>query len=131
MHPARPRSRILVVDDDLGSRTLAAIVLTEAGYSPICVPTVERALARLAQDGADLVLTDLMMPRLGGVDLMRALRTSTDAPPVLAMTSSDDEVLISEALDLGAAGVLRKPVPPERLVAMVDRVLGPRRSVAA
>jgi len=131
MHPTHPRSRILVVDDDLGSRTLAAIILAEAGYSPICVPSVARAFARLAADGADLVVTDLLLPGLGGIDLLRALKTWPEPPPVVAMTSSDDDVLIEEALELGAAAVLRKPVAIERLVDTVDGLFDARARAAA
>jgi CheY-like chemotaxis protein len=131
MHPSHPRSRILVVDDDLGSRTLAAIVLAEAGYSPVCVPSVVRAFARLAADGADLVLTDLMMPGLTGIDLVRALRTWPEPPLVVAMTSSDDDVLIEEALEFGAAAVLRKPIAIDRLVDTIDGLFAARAREAA
>jgi len=131
MPPAHPRSRIIVVDDDLGSRTLAAIVLAEAGHSPVCVPSVKRALERIEQEEPDLVLTDLLMPESGGLDLIRALSGHAHPPPVLVMTSSDDEALIAQALDLGAAGVLRKPIPIERLATTVAGVLDAHARAAA
>jgi len=120
---SQTRPRILVVDDDLGSRTLTAIVLTEAGYSPTCVATVARALERLERSGADLVVTDLLMPGADGLDLLRAVQAGPDPPPVVAMTASDDQVLIETALELGAAAVLRKPITLARLDATVSALL--------
>jgi len=116
---SHPRSRILVVDDDLGARTLTAIVLAEAGYSPTCVPTVERALDRLTRTGADLVLTDLIMPGAGGLDLLETLAAWPSAPPVIAMTGADDGQLIAAAFEAGASAVLRKPVTSRQLEAAV------------
>jgi CheY-like chemotaxis protein len=130
MSPTEPRPHILVVDDDLGSRTLTAIVLTEAGFSPVCVATAARALDRLGAEGADLVLTDLIMPGVSGIDLIRIVRTWADAPPVIAMTASDDPVLIAEALECGVASVLRKPVVVDALTLAIDLALT-RRSAAA
>jgi CheY-like chemotaxis protein len=126
MHPTHARPRILVVDDDLGSRTLTAIVLAEAGYSPVCVATAARALERLGSGGADLLLTDLSMPGVNGVDLIRILRVWADAPAVVAMTGSDDESLIAAALRLGATAVLRKPVTIDALAEAVDAALAAR-----
>jgi two-component system, NtrC family, response regulator AtoC len=128
MHTTRPRPRILVVDDDLGSRTLTAIVLTEAGYSPLCVATAARALEVLGSDQADLLLTDLVMPGVGGVDLLRILQTWSDPPPVVAVTASDDDSLIAAALRHGAIAVLRKPVSIDMLSAAVEDALGHRRA---
>jgi CheY-like chemotaxis protein len=128
MHTTRPRPRILVVDDDLGSRTLTAIVLTEAGYSPLCVATAARALEVLGADGADLLLTDLVMPGVGGVDLLRIVQAWADPPPVVVVSACDDESLIAAALAHGAVAVLRKPVSIDLLSAAVEVALEQRRA---
>ena len=65
----RRRARVLVVDDDLASCILAALLLEKAGHSPTAVPTVKRALERIGSEGSDLVLTDLMLPGESGLDL--------------------------------------------------------------
>jgi CheY-like chemotaxis protein len=119
MQHSHARPRILVIDDDLGARTMTAIVLAEAGYSPTCVPNVARALDRLTRGGADLVLTDLIMPGSSGLDLLRTLDGWPSAPPVIAITGSDDPELVAAAFELGAAAVLRKPLTPRQLEAAV------------
>jgi CheY-like chemotaxis protein len=116
--------RVLVVDDDLSCRVLASLLLERAGYSPTAVGSVARALKRLAEDGADLVLTDIVMPGRGGLDLLASLPQLGAALPTLVMTGSDDEALVGRALELGARGVLRKPFSPELLRAAVRRALG-------
>jgi DNA-binding response OmpR family regulator len=117
------RIRVLVVDDDLSCRVLAAILLERAGYAPTAVASVERALERTREGGADLVLTDLAMPGLGGLDLLERLLERSDSTPAIAMTASDDEQLVSRALELGAKGVLHKPFSPELLRAIVQATL--------
>jgi CheY-like chemotaxis protein len=118
-----PRHRVLVVDDDLSIRVLVSILLESAGYEPAAVGTVERALARLDDQGADLVLTDLQMSGAGGVELLTCLRLGGSRLPAIAMTGSDDEELIAAARRAGAATVLRKPFSPERLRAAVEASL--------
>ncbi len=117
------RIRVLVVDDDLSCRVLAAILLEKAGYSPTAVASVDRALERIREGGADLVLTDLTMPGLGGLDLLERLLERSDSTPAIAMTASDDEQLVGRALELGARGVLHKPFSPELLRAIVQAAL--------
>ena len=85
------RPKVLVVDDDLASRILAALLLEKAGYSPTAVPTVERALARIDAEGTDLVLTDLQSHRRERTRPLLALRERRSRTPVIVLTASDDE----------------------------------------
>jgi DNA-binding response OmpR family regulator len=120
----RRRARVLVVDDDLASRILAALLLEKAGHSPTAVPTVRRALERIDGDSADLVLTDLTLPGESGLDLLLGLRERGCHTPVIVMTGSDDVDLMARSLDLGAKAVLHKPYPSEWLEAVVGEALG-------
>jgi len=120
---------VLVVDDDLSCRTLAALLLQVGGYEPVAVPSVERALERLDELQVDAVLTDLNMPIESGVDLLLALRARRSSVPVVVMTGSEDEVLIARTRELGARSVLRKPYGAEELRAHVAAVL-PSRAAA-
>jgi two-component system response regulator RegX3 len=120
----RRRARVLVVDDDLACRILAALLLEKAGHSPTAVATVARALERFDDGGADLVLTDLTLPGESGLDLLLGLRERRSATPVIVMTGSDDVELIARALELGATTVLRKPYSSKWLEAAVGEALG-------
>jgi DNA-binding NtrC family response regulator len=120
----RRRARVLVVDDDLACRILAALLLEKAGHSPTAVATVSRALERIDDEGADLVLTDLTLPGESGLDLLIALRERRLDTPVVVMTGSDDVELIARALELGATTVLRKPYSSKWLETAVGEALG-------
>jgi DNA-binding response OmpR family regulator len=129
------RTRVLVVDDDLASRILVAIVLEKGGYAPTAVPTVSRALERIESEGTDVVVTDLIMPGRGGLDLLESLREHAWHTPVIVMTGSDDEELAGRALELGAEIVLGKLYLPEELhvavAAALDRPTAAARTRAA
>jgi DNA-binding response OmpR family regulator len=114
---------VLVVDDDLSCRTLAALLLQLGGYEPVAVASVERALERLDELQIDAVLTDLNMPLESGVDLLLALRARRSAVPVVVMTGSEDEVLIARTRELGARSILRKPYSADELRAAIAAVV--------
>lgn len=117
--PAGGGRFVLVVDDDEGSRSLAAMLLASEGYRPTTAGSVERALERLG--GVDVVLTDLLMPGRDGFELMAVLRERRPRTPVIAMTGSDDSELVRRALALDACAVLAKPLVPDLLaLALAD-----------
>jgi CheY-like chemotaxis protein len=113
------RTRVLVVDDDLASRILVAILLEKGGYAPTAVPSVARALERIESEGTDVVVTDLIMPGRGGLDLLESLRERASRTPVIVMTGSDDDELADRALELGAEIVLDKLYLAEELYVAV------------
>jgi CheY-like chemotaxis protein len=123
------KTRVLVVEDDLASRILVAVLLENAGYAPTAVATIARALERLEDEGTDLVLTDLNLIGESGLDLLRVLRSRHGSPPAIAMTGSDDPRLIAQAFELGARTVLRKPYTAEWLYAAVGSALDQRIAV--
>lgn len=125
-------ANVLVVDDDLACRVLAALLLEHAGHAPTAVASVERALERLCELDADVILTDLNMPGKGGIELLRVMRERESTVPVVAMTASGDDGLVELALDLGARSVLRKPFDQRALHAAIAAVLSsPARPHAA
>jgi len=117
-------ARVLVVDDDLACRALAALLVEHAGHSPTAVASVERALERLADSEVDVVLTDLNMPGRSGIDLLLLMRERRLATPVVVMTGSGDDALIARTIELGATSVLRKPYGTGELEAAVADALG-------
>jgi DNA-binding response OmpR family regulator len=123
---ARPidtvRSRILVVDDNARTQEAIALYLRHAGYEVDVAATGPDALTLAADRAPDLVVLDLMLPGLGGLDVCRALRERTDVPIIMvtARTTEDDKL---EGLRSGADDYVTKPFSPRELVARVATVL--------
>jgi two-component system chemotaxis sensor kinase CheA len=124
----RPRrGRVLVVDDALTIRELQRSILERAGYEVLTAADGGEALRVLAERPADLVLTDIEMPRMDGFALTEAIRDSSElaATPVLILTSRDAEEDRRRGLEAGADGYLVKSAFDEHaLLTAVGRLLG-------
>jgi DNA-binding response OmpR family regulator len=125
--PARPPT-ILVADDETDLRELVAYRLTRAGYRVVEARDGEEALRLALAQPPELVVSDVMMPKLDGYDLTRRLRAeeATRRLPVILLTSRAQEADVARALDAGADGYLTKPFNPEELLAVVRAILGRR-----
>ncbi len=118
---ARPVARVLVVDDDPGVRYTMAEIL---GSEEIAVEEAadgEEALARYDASPVPLVLTDLRMPRLDGMGLLRELMRRNPAPRVVVITAHGSERQAVEAMKAGAYDYFKKPFETEDLLAVVRR----------
>jgi two-component system, NtrC family, response regulator HydG len=114
--------RVLVVDDDSLSRDFLAEAVRALGYQADAVASGEAALERLAQREYHLVLTDLRMPGIGGVELVaRAARDYPDLPVVLVTAHGSVETAV-DAMKKGAADFLMKPCSPDTLELVLKRV---------
>ncbi len=102
-------TRILVVDDELGLRATLAANLEIEGFEVFEAETGERALELASKRDFDLVVTDIRMPGMSGVELFGRLRKLGKSMPVVLMTAFADEALIQGALEDGAFTVLSKP----------------------
>jgi DNA-binding NtrC family response regulator len=114
--------RLLIVDDDLGSRES----LREVFHGQFAVSAVESAtegLAALSQQRPDLIILDLVMPKVSGSKFLRAVREIHPDLPVIVITASPDDSLIQAALQTGAAAALRKPWSVYELRHAVDQCL--------
>jgi DNA-binding response OmpR family regulator len=124
--PGRPtdtvRSRILVVDDNVRTQEAIALYLRHAGYDVDVAATGPDALAAAADRTPDLIVLDLMLPGLSGLDVCRALRERSDVPIIMvtARTTEEDKL---EGLRSGADDYVSKPFSPRELVARVATVL--------
>ena len=118
--------RILVVDDSASVRQVENVVLTAAGYEVVEAVDGADGLAKLTAQPFHLVLTDLNMPNVDGVALIRAIRASPAhrLVPVVMITTESQEARKQEGRAAGATGWIVKPFTPEQLVAVVRRVLG-------
>ena len=101
---------ILLVDDERGICDLVGEFLKRRGYRIQTAYGGEEALAKIEQEPPDLVLLDIYMPGINGVDVLRRLVKSQFAGGVIMLTASQEEPLLKTAMDLGAFDVLSKPV---------------------
>ncbi|GGN71783.1 response regulator [Nocardia sp. NPDC055029] len=114
---------VLVVDDqELVRGGLRRILRRRDGFTVSECADGDEVVAAVAADRPDVVLMDLRMKRVGGIDATRLLRARPDAPPVLVLTTFDDDQLLSGALRAGAAGFLLKDSPAEDLIRAVRTV---------
>jgi excisionase family DNA binding protein len=118
------RPRILVVDDEASIRELLSRVLQLAEYQVDVAPDGPRALELLREFQYDLLLTDLKMPGMDGLTVVREARRYRSDLPVIIITGYSTEAAAIEALNLGVSGYLTKPFRVPRVLAAAARVLG-------
>ncbi len=116
----------MTVDDSKTMRDMVTFTLRGAGFDVSEAEDGEKALAALRAAPVDLVITDLNMPRMDGVALIRALRADTKnrAVPILMLTTEADPAKKAEGRSAGATGWIIKPFNPEKLIEVVRRVCG-------
>ena len=121
-------ARILVIDDELVIRQALAIMLANVGHKVETAENGRAGLELLERESFDLVLTDILMPEMDGVEAMRKLRALPSPPKIVAMSggvqlSREDFPRAAELL--GADAALSKPFRARELYALVERLLGP------
>ena len=121
-------ARILVIDDELVIRQALAIMLANVGHKVETAENGRAGLGLLERESFDLVLTDILMPEMDGVEAMRKLRALPSPPKIVAMSggvqlSREDFPRAAELL--GADAALSKPFRARELYALVERLLGP------
>jgi two-component system KDP operon response regulator KdpE len=125
----REKSRILIVDDELQITRVLSMACTAQGYSVKSAADGSAALDLLKHWAADLIITDLSMPNLSGVELCRAVRKLSNVP-ILVLSVRDQEKVKVQALDAGADDYVTKPFQMDELLARVRAALR-RASYAA
>ena len=124
-------ARILVVDDEDGLRSFFVETLELGGHVVAQAADGEAALALLARRAFDLMLTDLRMPRLDGMELLRRVRALFPEMEVIVLTAHGTVSTAVEALKLGAFDYLQKPVEsPDEVLVLAERALERRRLLA-
>ena len=123
-------ARILVAEDDLKQAELIRRYLEREGHLTVVVHDGREAIDEARRRSPDLLVLDVMMPKVDGLDVCRVLRADGDVPIImLTARSTEDDLLLG--LDLGADDYLTKPYNPRELVARVRTVLRRTRSRAA
>lgn len=115
-------TKVLVVEDDLMTANLIRAYLEQEHYLVMLAHDGRRALELIREKQPDLIILDLMLPRVDGLDVARIVRSTSDTPIImLTAKSTEDDVLLG--LDLGADDYMVKPFSPRELVARVRTVL--------
>jgi len=108
---------VLVVDDDPRMRHLLEVILLGAGYAVAQAGDGDAAIQMLDRVRPELMILDLMMPRMTGLEALRRLRAAGDTSGVLVLTAAGEDSALIEALDAGADDYLTKPFAPRVLLA--------------
>jgi DNA-binding NtrC family response regulator len=128
--PNSSRARVLIVDDDEFQRTALARMTAASGFDVTTAVDGEDALEQHSALAADVILTDLMMPRMDGFGLLRALESAGDRTPTIVLTGVGGiEQGISVVHDLKAFWFLEKPVQPNILQALLDRAVAQKHLI--
>jgi DNA-binding response OmpR family regulator len=117
---------VLVIEDESSIASFVSLYLKNAGYGVRTAATGEDGLAQAGTERPDLIVLDLMLPDVDGIEVCRRLRKDSDVP-ILMLTARDEDVDKIIGLEVGADDYLTKPFNPRELVARVKSIL--RRSV--
>ena len=118
-------AKILVVDDSTTMRQMVSFTLVDAGHDVVEAEDGNKALSAARGKKFDLVITDVNMPGMNGIDLVKCLRDIPEFKftPILVLTTESAQDIKSRGRDAGATGWLVKPFSPEVLLATLKKVL--------
>ena len=117
---------ILIVDDSNSVRMAIRMALTGAGYAVTEAADGAQGLSKANGSRFDMIITDLNMPNMDGLSMIRALRKNPAqcGTPILFLTTESEDAMKQQAKAAGATGWLVKPFEPEQLIRVVQKVLG-------
>jgi two-component system alkaline phosphatase synthesis response regulator PhoP len=115
--------KILIVDDEQPIRTLLEYNLKQERYETISAADGEEAVHKTESEQPDLILLDLMLPKMDGIDVCRTLRQRGIETPIIMLTAKGDELDKVLGLEIGADDYMTKPFSPREVVARVKAVL--------
>jgi type II secretory ATPase GspE/PulE/Tfp pilus assembly ATPase PilB-like protein len=122
--PLMTQSSILVVEDEEGTRFLLDQILSKAGYRVVVASDGGEALLKLGSERADLILSDIHMPNLGGLKLLEILNQYGINTPVILLTGEPSPEVEARGREMGVAEYLRKPIQRDVLLERISAVLG-------
>ena len=118
---------ILIVEDEQKMLRLLELNLAEEGYSTLAAQDAETGLKLLRQEKIDLVLTDLKLPRMDGLEFLQAVKRSNAQTPVILMTAYGTVETAIEAMKAGASDYVLKPFSMEEIKLIIHKELDVRR----
>ena len=114
-------AKVLVVDDEANLRKVLATMLRRTGYEVTVAADGEQGLAEFQKSGADIVVTDLVMPKVGGMEILRAVNSSSPDVPVIIITAHGTVDSAVEAIKLGAFDYITKPFDQAEIQAVIAK----------
>jgi len=126
-----PPKKVLVVDDEESVREIYRREFTNSGFAVATAADGEDGLLKAAEQKPDVILLDIMLPKMSGIDVLRSLKENelTKKMPVLLLTNLGEETIIKEGFELGADGYLLKvSYTPAQVVEEVRKVVQPTPS---
>ena len=117
-------ARILVIDDEEPTRSVLRAILEPAGYDVVDASDGEEGIARYRQEPADLVITDILMPKKQGLETIQELRRDFPDVKIIAISASGLDDYLSLARDQGALRTFAKPFDRGELMTAVEELLG-------
>lgn len=117
---------ILIVDDAMTVRNLAKFALAKGGYNIIEAEDGIQGLKQLETNTVDLVISDLNMPNMNGLEMSRAIKTNnaTKAIPIFMLTTEASQEVAVQGKEIGIMAWIVKPFVPEKLLGAVQKVIG-------
>jgi len=117
---------VMTVDDSASVRQMVAFTLKQNGYDVIEAVDGQDALAKLSSNKVDMLLTDLNMPKLDGIGLIKGVRASNlnKFIPIVMLTTESQDSRKKEGKSAGATGWIVKPFKQDQLIAVIKKVLG-------
>ena len=117
---------IMTVDDSASIRQMVAFTLGQAGYQVVQAVDGKDALSKLQGCPVCMVITDLNMPNMDGIELIKQVRSNSECRfiPIIMLTTESQSEKKTEGKEAGATGWIVKPFKPEQLLAVVKKVLG-------
>ena len=119
----KPKKRILLAEDDAVMRRLMELQLDDAGFEVISVEDGRQALLYLQQEDFDLVISDIIMPFVSGLELLESIRKSGKETAIVLCSALKSHNAMAKAFEIGANGFIAKPFQSDHLVNEVKDIL--------
>lgn len=118
--------KILTVDDDIAIVRMIEFKLKAAGFEVVCAFNGQDALGKVAEDKPDVIITDINMPLMTGIELIRQLKKSAEHKdiPIIILTARGEDEQKEEAKQIGANVFVNKPFAPSKLLEIVQQIAG-------
>ncbi|MCG6551484.1 MAG: response regulator [Candidatus Magnetominusculus sp. LBB02] len=123
--------KVMVVDDDMTARKIIGLYVRENGYEPVFAKNGVDAIEKLASNEVALIVSDLNMPYMDGIELARHLKNDRafQALPILMLTTENDDKERKQAVAAGVDAYMAKPVTAEAVGAVINELLQHRRNI--